>query len=156
MREFESSGQIPDQLLDQASVGSMTELFNVLDAGLTSVYGRGFKFFLPASSARTHSQYFQLRGPRKVLSLCNGHHGNVTDLTFFVLTFEGCSGSDFKGSCAIYCKSNALEAWVLGTDLRCRTQMHKYTKLQEAQGIPPQNSISVVVGPLCMQQNSGR
>lgn len=40
MREFESSGQIPDQLLDQASVGSMTELFNVLDVDKSGVVTR--------------------------------------------------------------------------------------------------------------------
>ena len=34
MREFEKKGQIPDDFLDQASVGSMTELFNVLDTWL--------------------------------------------------------------------------------------------------------------------------
>ncbi|CAE7825112.1 Cacna1h [Symbiodinium sp. CCMP2456] len=40
MREFERSGQIPDQLLDQASVGSMTELFNVLDVDKSGVVTR--------------------------------------------------------------------------------------------------------------------
>ncbi|CAE7815819.1 Voltage-dependent T-type calcium channel subunit alpha-1H [Symbiodinium microadriaticum] len=40
MREFESNGQIPDQLLDQASVGSMTELFNVLDVDKSGVVTR--------------------------------------------------------------------------------------------------------------------
>ena len=52
MREFESNGQIPDQLLDQASVGSMTELFNVLDAGTQSAYRRGFKVALHACIIR--------------------------------------------------------------------------------------------------------
>ncbi|CAE7512133.1 Cacna1h [Symbiodinium natans] len=40
MREFEKKGQIPDDFLDQASVGSMTELFNVLDVDKSGVVTR--------------------------------------------------------------------------------------------------------------------
>ena len=32
MRQFEESGHVPEQILDRASVSSMTELFNVLAA----------------------------------------------------------------------------------------------------------------------------
>ena len=34
MREFERRAHVPDHFLDHASVGSMTELFSVLDAWL--------------------------------------------------------------------------------------------------------------------------
>ena len=42
MRQFEEDGQVPDQILDRASVGSMTELFNVLAAWMQKK-GLGFK-----------------------------------------------------------------------------------------------------------------
>ena len=34
MRQFEESGHVPYQILDRASVNSMTELFNVLATGM--------------------------------------------------------------------------------------------------------------------------
>ncbi|CAE7940195.1 Cacna1h, partial [Symbiodinium necroappetens] len=40
MRQFEEDGQVPDQILDRASVGSMTELFNVLDVDKSGVVTR--------------------------------------------------------------------------------------------------------------------
>ncbi|OLP83737.1 Voltage-dependent T-type calcium channel subunit alpha-1H [Symbiodinium microadriaticum] len=42
MRQFEEDGQVPDQILDRASVGSMTELFNVLEfaEGLLDIFMR--------------------------------------------------------------------------------------------------------------------
>eukprot|EP00439_Symbiodinium_sp_Y106_P068488 s1342_g11.t1 len=74
MRQFEEDGQVPEQILDRASVGSMTELFNVLDVDKSGVVTREefaeglLDIFMRDVSVSSLQQMKLLRGLRDSMS----------------------------------------------------------------------------------------